>query len=130
MQLNYSLPLKISNKKIILAGVIVLFILGNIFFAVNYFLQKQETEKLQKEIATQQTNVKVLNFSKLFIQKVLKTDKPVSFEDRLQLENAVRNINDPEILSKWEQFTGGTNEAQIQQGVKDLLEALINKILQ
>ena len=129
MQLNYSLPLKISNKKIILAGVIVLFILGNIFFAVNYFLQKQETEKLQKEIATQQTNVKVLNFSKLFIQKVLKTDKPVSFEDRLQLENAVRNINDPEILSKWEQFTGGTNEAQIQQGVKDLLEALINKIL-
>ena len=130
MQLNYSLPLKISNKKIILAGVIVLFILGNVFFAVNYFLQKQETEKLQKEIATQQTNVKVLNFSKLFIQKVLKTDKPVSFEDRLQLENAVRNINDPEILSKWEQFTGGTNEAQIQQGVKDLLEALINKILQ
>ena len=130
MQLNYSLRLKISNKKIILAGVIVLFILGNIFFAVNYFLQKQETEKLQKEIATQQTNVKVLNFSKLFIQKVLKTDKPVSFEDRLQLENAVRNINDPEILSKWEQFTGGTNEAQIQQGVKDLLEALINKILQ
>ncbi len=127
MRLNY-ITSKISKKKIILAIIILLFALGNTFFAVKYFLQIKETAKLQKEIKTQQINGKVINFLNLFIQKVLKTDKPVSFEDRLQLENAVRNINDPEILSKWERFTGGTNETEIQQGVKDLLEVLVKKI--
>lgn len=72
--------------------------------------------------------MRVVNFLALFIQKVLKVDKEVSFEDRLTLENSVRGIDDPEILSKWEKFTQGSNESQIQQSVKDLLELLVNKI--
>ena len=126
MQLNNLIQ---NNKRnIILAMVILLLISAGAFFAVKYFLQTRETVKLQQEIKTQKTNNKVVNFLNLFIQKVLKTDQPVSFEDRLQLENAVRDINDPEILSKWEEFTGGIDEAQIQQGVKDLLEVLVKKI--
>ena len=117
-----------NRKNIVLSAVILLLVLGNILLGIGYFLQFQETAKLQKQIKTQQTNTKVVNFLNLFIQKVLKSDKEVSFEDRLQLENAVRDINDPEILSTWEQFTNGTNEAQIQQGVKALLEALVKKI--
>lgn len=122
MRFNY------SKKKIILAIIILLLASSSIFFAVQYFLQIKETAKLQKEIKSQQTSGKVISFLDLFIQKVLKTDQPVSFENRLQLENTVRDINDPEILSKWEQFTGGTNEIQVQQGVKDLLEVLVKKI--
>ena len=118
-----------NKRNIILTILVLLIVLGGIFFAVKYFLQIKENTKLQKEITTQRTNGKVVSFLNLFIQKVLKTDKPVSFEDRLQLENAVRDINDSEILSKWEQFTGGVNETQIQKGVKDLLEVLAKKIL-
>ena len=118
-----------SKKNIIVAGVIAVLLLGNIIFGVNYFLQEKETADLQKQIETQKTNEKVVRFLDIFIQKVLKTDKEVSFEDRLKLENAIRDINDPELLAKWEAFTNGTNEAQIQQGVKDLLEAIVKKIV-
>ncbi len=117
-----------SRKNIILAAVILVLVLGNIFFAVSYFLQARQTAKLQQQVSAQKTNTKVVNFLNLFIDKVLKTDKEVSFEDRLKLENAVRDINDPELLAKWEKFTGGTNEFEIQKGVKDLLEALARKI--
>ena len=111
-----------------LAIIILLLVLGNIFFAAEYFLQLRETQKIQVQVKNQQVNAKVLSFLNLFIQKVLKSDKEVSFEDRLKLENAIRDINDPKILASWEQFIGGTNEIQIQQGVKDLLEVLVSKI--
>ena len=125
---NIILYLVANKKKLILGLVILLLILGNIVFATAYIFQVVKTQEAQKELKAKKTNEKVVNFLNLFIQKVLKTDQPVSFEDRLQLENSVRDINDSEILSKWEQFTGGTNEFQIQQGVKDLLEALVKKI--
>ena len=69
-----------------------------------------------------------MGFLQLFMEKVLKTDKEVSFEDRLKLENAVRDINDPVVLQKWEVFIGATTEAQIQAAVKDLLQVLIDRI--
>lgn len=117
-----------NNNKWILglaAGIFLLLVL----LAGGYFLKAQEAKQLRAELQTQKTNGKVASFLDLFIQKVLKTDKEVSFEDRLQLENAVRDINDQEILAKWEQFTNGQTESQIQDGVKALLEVLARKIV-
>ena len=119
----------IKNKKSLFSAIIILLLLaGNIFLGVKYFLQFKETQKIQKELSAKKVNDKIVNFLNLFIEKVLKTDKEVSFEDRLKLDTTIRDIHDPELLSKWENFTGGTNEAEIQQGVKDLLEVLVNKI--
>ncbi len=128
MQLFNPIIIITNKKNIILTIIVVLLVFGNVFLGIKYFFQVQETEQLQKQLTTQQTNVKVANFLNLFVKKVLKTDKEVPFEDRLKLENSIRDINDPEVLAKWEQFTKGTNEAQIQQGVKDLLEVLVSKI--
>ena len=125
MELNTITPHK---KKIYLLAIVGLLALGNIFFGVEYALQAVQNQKLQQQITQQKTNAKVLAFLNLFIEKVLKTNKEVSFNDRLQLENAIRDINDPALLVKWEQFTGGQNIDQIQSAVKDLLEALVRKL--
>ena len=117
-----------NKKNIIAAAVILLLILGNLFFGVEYLLQLKENKKIQEELELRQTNDKVINFLSIFINKVLKTDKEVSFEDRLRLENSIRYINDSEVLSKWETFVNGENEIQIQSAVKNLLEVLVNKI--
>jgi len=122
-------PNSIHTKHIILMVVISLLVLGNVFFGINYYLQLKESQKLQDQLKSQQTNEKVVSFLNLFIEKVLKSNTEVSFEDRLKLENAIRDLNDPVLLQKWEQFTGGTNVDQIQQAVKDLLEALVKKIM-
>lgn len=123
MQLN-----NINSKKLGLAIIILLLILGNIFFGVKYFSQKKETIKIEEELQSKKTNGKVVNFLSLFIEKVLKTDKEITFENRLKLENSVRDIGDQEILYRWEQFVAGTTESEIQERVKDLLSVLVNKI--
>lgn len=118
----------VNKRKFIWTVIILLLIFGTIFFGINSFFQSRQIRELEKEVGTRKINEKIVMFLDLFIQKVLKTDKEVSFDDRLNLENAVRNIEDAEILSKWEQFTAGENEEQIQSRVKGLLETLVQKI--
>ena len=119
----------LENKKntfLIVTLAVVLF--GAFFFGIQYTLEAKQVSKLQQDLSLERTNVKVAAFLNLFIQKVLKTDKEISFEDRLQLENAIRDINDPILLAKWEAFTQANSETDIQARVKDLLEALVKKI--
>jgi hypothetical protein len=44
------------------------------------------------------------------------------------LENAVRNLNDENILSQWQKFTESKTEAGAQEEVKNLLEILVGKV--
>ena len=83
---------------------------------------------MEDTLRTYQYNDKIISFSKLFIDKVLKADTDVSFEDRLQLENSVRDIDNKDILVQWQKFTDSKTETQAQEEVKDLLYMLVNKI--
>ncbi|MCX6719810.1 MAG: hypothetical protein NTV36_01750 [Candidatus Staskawiczbacteria bacterium] len=65
---------------------------------------------------------------KLLVEKILLGQGQVSFDDRLKLENAVREINDPEIFGKWQKFTNSTSDSETQQNVGVLFLAIINKI--
>ncbi len=78
---------------------------------------------------SQKTNEKVLDFTKLFIEKVLKAETEVDFETRLKLENAVRNLGDEEILTQWQKFTESKTEAEAQEEVKNLLEMLLEMLV-
>jgi len=118
----------IDRKKIIIIAVILLLAIGNIVFGIGYFSEMLEIQKLRKELGNQQLNVKVINFSNLFIEKVLKAKIEVSFEDRLKLENAVRDLEDPAILNLWEKFTDSKTQDEAQEAVKNLLEVLVKKI--
>lgn len=121
--------INIDRKKIILAVLILIAILIIAFAGIEYLLQAQQIKIMQKELKTQQTNAKIVSFLNLFIEKVLQAQGEVSFENRLKLENAIRDLNDKELLNLWENFTNATTSEQVQQGVKDLLQALVNKIL-
>ena len=115
-------------KTIILIAVISILIAGNIVLGAQYYLQCQQMQKLQAELNQKNLNSDVISFLNLFIEKVLKAQTEVSFDDRLKLENAVRNLNDPNLLTKWEDFTNATDQTQVQTGVENLLEALVQKI--
>jgi len=73
-------------------------------------------------------NERIINFLKLFIAKILKAEGEIDFETRLKLENAVREIQDKEILDQWTKFTESKTEEEAQKNVKDLLEILVNKL--
>jgi len=117
-----------SKKRIVLIIVIGALVIGNVFFALNYFLLNRELNTAYSIRDKAEVNTKVLNFASMFVKKVLQADKEVDFETRLSLENAVRDLKDKEIMEEWQNFTGSKTEGEAQNSVKKLLEILINKI--
>ena len=120
--------LKITKSIIVLIVAVVFLVILSAFLSSQYFLMQNKIKTLENIESAKQFNAKVINFTKLFITKVLKAQNEVSFEERLTLENAVREIDDKEILTHWEEFVASKTEVDAQQNVKDLLEILLNKI--
>lgn len=119
-----------NNKKGILISLLVfVLVAGNLVFGYLYFVESSDCSVLKIELQKQQKSAKVINFTKLFIEKVLKAQGEVSFEERLKLENSVRDLQDQEILAQWEKFTSSKTEADAQTQVKDLLSLLTAKIV-
>lgn len=116
------------NQKIILTVVILILLAGNFFFGAQYFVAQKEIQQTQIALKTQNINAKILDFTTLFIEKVLKAETEIDFETRLKLENAVRNLDDEEILAQWSRLVDSKTEAGAQEEVKNLLEILVSKI--
>ena len=118
----------IITKRNVILFIFILLLSGNIFLAGQYYISLKNIQISQNKLLIYQHNEKILNFTKLFIEKVLQAQEEVSFEDRLRLENAVRDLNNKDILDQWNKFTTSKTETQAQTEVKNLLELLINKI--
>ena len=116
------------NKSAAFAIAIVLLIGANLYTISRLVTVNRELTALKATAQARTVNDKVLSFMKLFIEKVLKAKGEVSFEDRLQLENTVRDLNDPEILNDWNVFVGSKTELEAQNAVKEILTVLSNKI--
>lgn len=112
----------------ILTVIFIVLALAAISLGVGYVVQAQEIHALQKQVAKQQTNGKIVNFLNLFIQKVLEANSDISFDDRLQLENEVRSLNDQQILGQWDKFVNSKTVEDAQLQVKNLLQLLVSKI--
>ncbi|MCX6721087.1 MAG: hypothetical protein NT026_00565 [Candidatus Staskawiczbacteria bacterium] len=117
-----------SKLKVLLLIFILILLAGNVYLGIQCFLYKSELDQVQKSIVAQQINQKDLSFAKLLTEKVLLGESSVSFDDRLKLENAVRDINDPEIFAQWQKFTSSKSGAETQQTIGALFEMLLNKI--
>jgi len=116
------------KQKTILLIIIFALIASNAFFIVKYFAAQKEFNQVKTIADAKNTNKKVLNFTKLFVEQVLKADGEVDFEMRLKLENAVRDLGDDEILVQWQKFTESQTEEEAQAEVKNLLEMLVGRI--
>ena len=117
------------HQRIILTTVIiVLLAVTNVYTALKYLDVQNQLRAANALVAAQKFNLQVLNFNRLFIEKVLNADQEVDFQTRLQLENDVRNLKDEEILSSWQKFTESKTEISAQEEAKNLLEILTSKI--
>lgn len=108
--------------------VIGLLLAGNVFLGINYYFNQKELKEVKATETKVAINSKVIDFTSMFIKKVLQADKEVDFETRLALENAIRDLKDEEIKTEWQNFIGSKTEIEAQNSVKKLLEILITKI--
>lgn len=117
-----------NKNKAIVTVVVLLLLAGNVFLGVQYFALQNECKQVRATLNGEQTNSKIVEFTKMFVSDVLKAQNEIDFETRLTLENAVREIGDAEILAQWQKFTESRTEEEAQLEVKNLLEMLVNKI--
>lgn len=117
-----------NKKRVFIIIIIGALVIGNVFFALDYFSAYKELRDLKSTQAKVELNTKVLNFTSMFIKKVLQAEKEIDFETRLSLENAVRDLKDGEIMAEWTNFIGSQTEAEAQNSVKKLLGILVSKI--
>jgi len=117
-----------NSKKITIIIIIVLLVIICAYFFSQWCFAAQQAKALNNQIRSGQINEKVLSFSKLLTETVLSGSKEISFDDRLRLENAVRELNDKEILNQWKRFTQSSPGTDSQQSFTDLLKILLKKI--
>lgn len=133
------------NKNALIYFLILFFLFSNIILI--YYLNQSEKKinELNNElIALKSKRVvredeellesrtysrKAIEFLHLFITKVLKAEKEIDFETKLELENRIRELQDREILDLWNKFINSKTEIEAQTNVKDLMEALTKKSL-
>lgn len=120
--------MQIYRKESIPSLIIIVLAVAVIVLASQNYIDRQNLIVAENTVKTFQYNQNILEFTKLFVTKVLKSDGEVSFEDRLKLENAVRNINDKTIFDQWQKFVNAKNETEAQVEVKNLLETIVNRI--
>lgn len=119
-----------DKTRFILVVIITLLVAGNMYFATMYFLTRLDLARTQSQIRGQEANEKAVYFAKLFIDKVLMGEGEVDFEDRLKLENSVRDINDQKIFDQWQAFLNSQSDGELQDSAGRLLEFLFDKIAQ
>jgi hypothetical protein len=117
-----------KRKTLILTIIIILLLFGTVYFGTSAYFLKQRIDIVEKQLNSQGTNGKIVSFLSLFIEKVLENNSEVSFEDRLQLENSVRDLNDSEVLTVWQNFTQAQTSDDVQKYCKELLDILVSKI--
>ena len=116
-----------TSEKILTVFVVILTLIS-VYLLVQCFLFRAQLKETEQIVKDQQVNIKIISFINLFVDKVLSGQTEVSFEDRLQLENSVRDINDQEIINQWQKFVKSGIEEESQQNLSKLLKLLVTKI--
>lgn len=120
--------MQIDKKRMAVIVALAIMTSITVYLAVECFLTSSDLAKAEVIISKQKEDANAALFTKLFIDKVLLSSGTVSFEDRLQLENAVRNVSDPEVFKQWQEFVDCTDETKTQVIVGNMLKLLIGKI--
>ena len=105
----------------------VVLLAGNIFFSIQYVSGINQVSTEQDEKAT--TRYQTSRFLKYFIDTVLNTQGAISFEDRVKLENDLRQLHDATLTAQWDAFVGSKNTKDAQASAVKLMSMLTNKML-
>lgn len=108
--------------------IVAVLIFTNLFTAYKYYVNRLSLMQMQKAFELQRTNAKVVAFTNMLVRDVLQADDEIGFDTRLQLENAVRNLNDKQVLDQWNLFVNSKEPAETQTIFKNLLALLVGKI--
>ncbi len=108
--------------------ILLVFLIVSVALNVSLYSSRQSIDSQSATVVNTDTHKQTVEFLSLFIDKVLKAENSVSFDDRLILENKVRSLNDKQILDTWQKFVASKSNADAQVNLKDLLSVIVNSL--
>jgi predicted component of type VI protein secretion system len=90
---------------------------------------KQQANKDSQEETKSIERLQTARFLKLFIDTVLNTKETISFENRVKLENDIRQLGDKAITTQWETFIKSTDTKLAQEAAVKLMSMLGSKMI-
>jgi hypothetical protein len=117
----------INWTQVVLTVAFVVLVASDVIFISKYTSASARANTAESALSKTQSNGKILDFTSLFIDKVLQSNAEISFDDRLVMENAVRDLKDPEISAEWQKFVKSSDEKSAQIEVTNLLKMLVEK---
>ena len=108
----------------------IILVMGNIFFSIQYIANIQQQAKQDSDAEQKATErLQTARFMKYFIDTVLNTKGTVSFEDRVKLENDVRQLHDSQVTAEWDIFVASKDSKAAQEAAVKLMSMLSSKML-
>ena len=114
-----------KQTKIILTLIFIAIICLASFFAWQWYKSLKEMKIMSENYIE---NERIVNFISLFTSNMLSTEKEVSFNERLKMENAVRDIDNQEIFNQWQGFTDSSSDKEAQENARILLKLLVENL--
>ena len=119
------------DKSRLLSNILMLIlVIGNIFFSIQYM--ETMTAQSNKDTAEQEKvmeRLQTARFMKFFIDTVLNTKGEITYDDRVKLENDVRQLGDKSITTQWEAFVNSKDTKTAQEVAVKLMAMLSSKML-
>jgi hypothetical protein len=127
--MNFESGLFVKTR--LVSNILMLILLaGNIWFSVQYTSNiKEQADAQEQEQAISQKRFQIAKFLKLFIDKVLDTQGTVSFDDRVALEDGIRQLGDPALTDQWAAFVASKDTKSAQDSAIKLMSMLSNKMI-
>jgi len=127
---SHSIESGILDRTRLVSNILMLVLVaGNIFFSIQYMVGTQMQQNQKADSIG--TNIQVANFLKLFVDVVLNTKagQQISYNDRVKLEDTVRQINDADIIKQWDTFVASKDSKTAQDNAVSLMKILTDKLL-
>jgi hypothetical protein len=126
MNLNAGL----EKSRLVSNILMLLLVAGNIFFSIQYMDGvKQQLNKDTQEETKSTERLQTARFLKLFIDTVLNTKETISFENRVKLENDIRQLGDKGLVDQWDIFVASTDTKLAQEAAVKLMSMLGSKMI-
>ena len=121
----------ILDKTRLVSNVLMLILVaGNIFFSIQYTEGiRQQNDQANLVVNKDATRIQVARFLKFFIDTVLNTQGTIAFDDRVKLENDIRQIGDASLTTQWTDFVNSKDAKVAQASAVKLMSMLTNKML-
>ena len=113
----------VLEKTRLASNVLMLVLLaGNLYLSVQYIENIRNDKAPTVDAgAVEVLKIKNANFLKLFINKVIKSNGTVSYDDRVQLENDVRQIHNQALTDQWSLFVNSKDPKKAEAAATDLM---------